>query len=171
MDGIYLKEGWIYMDSKIIQWLENELPHISLADPVSVHLEELLGRELKGEELVTRAVEVFSALVKELAVRGIRAIPLLAIPLHARSNRLTREVPQDLMALVEDLDMQTPSLYLLHRDAFSHAEFCEEYRYPLPFDLTGLPEAGFYAYYREFRYPDAIENDWEYTRCVYVCAL
>lgn len=156
------------MDQKIHLWLTKELGNLSYENPISIHLDQLLGEEIEKGSLLDISIKAFLMLVDQLGDKRSLAIPLLVIPLKVIGSQLVMETPRDLAMLVNHLDYEPPSLYLLHPDILKYPEYCEEYKCPLPFQFVQLSTHNVYTYYREFRCEEALKNQWEYSRCIYI---
>ena len=154
---------------RIELWVEANLGSVSVRNPVSNHLDEVLGRPVERPDIIDLSLHAYAILVDQMQKLRMPAQPVLVIPLRSESIRLEATVPQDLPS-IKSLwrQVEPPSLYLFSWDASRLLEVCEEYRAPLVFDPMPPPIAGTYAYYREFRDMAGIENNWEFTKGVYV---
>ena len=156
------------MNKKIQEWLAKEFDNLSVEHPMSIHLDDLLNEKVRKDTIIDVSVQAFITLIEQLKEKRTLTVPMLVIPLHIIGTQLAKEVPRDLAMLVNQLDDEPPSLYLLHPGILMHLEFCEEYKCPLPFELASSTTYKFYAYYREFRYAEALKNQWEFSRCIYI---
>jgi hypothetical protein len=157
------------LERQVQQWAEVGLARLSIRDPVTIHLDQLLGKKLKEKEALAVSLQVFRILVEQVRRRGTPAQPGLVIPLVFHGTKLEADVPVDLHSLeIQIHHREPPSLYLLDWEALKYLEVCEEYKAPLRFHLIEPPSEGVYVYYREFRDAESIEHNWEFARCIYV---
>jgi len=153
---------------KIERWIEAGLKNLTVRNPISVHINDLLNIELEEPQIVSISLMSFTALVIGMRKRQMSAKPGLVIPLSTGSFHLTANVPSSLREIESQLDIETPSLYLLSWNIARCVEVYEEYKSPLAFELISASFKGAYAYYREFRDATAIKNGWEFSRCIYI---
>jgi hypothetical protein len=156
------------MNQKIQDWLELSSKSVSVRNPISIHIDDLLGAQLEKDDIVNISTKAFLSLNKQIGQQQLTVIPLLVIPLRVIGNELSLAAPANLPILKNQLGDEPPSLYLLSRDSLRLTEACEEYKYPLPFELIPSLPKDVYVYFREFRNSQAIKNQWEFSRCVYV---
>jgi hypothetical protein len=140
---------------------------VGVHEPVSNHIDEVLGRKLERAETIPLSLRAFTVLVDEIGKLAQFVQPMLSIPLTSESNKLSAAVPQDFQSMMEEWrDREPPSLYLLDWELPKYLYSYEEYRRPLPFHLFSPPIPGVDEYYNEFRFPPDIESDWDYVRSV-----
>jgi hypothetical protein len=152
----------------ISQWVLSNLDQVSVQKPSSVHIDTLLGSELPAEELLPLSLQLFTDLIDIIKQMGITFQPGIVIPLIDGSQELEASVPLSFDELEKQLhELERPSLYLIDRETWKYVQVFEEYKYPICFDLLKLETDDIYVYYREFRSMMAIENNWEFTRCIY----
>jgi len=158
----------IALEKQIEGWVSANLKHVSLDNPVSIHIDMLVGKEVERSQLIPLSIEAFIALVKRIRKLQIPIQPTLAIPLVTLSNRVEMAAPHNLETLESQLpDRETPSLYLLDPNTWRGCENYEEYKAPLGFSLLARSTKGIYFCYRELRDGLAIKNNWEFARAVY----
>lgn len=150
------------------KWITDNLNHVSARNPVSIHIDELMGREIKKSKIVSISLQAFATLVEQLRELETPVQPSIVIPLVTLSKKLERAVPPDRKSIETQLDIEPPSLYLFDWSPSRYFEVCEEYRCPLTFSLIDDHSQGIYVCYKEVRYAAAIENDWEFARGIYV---
>ncbi len=156
----------VSLEYEIKKWLDENLDRVPSGGGTSIHIDELLGRVVQAPEIIGISLDAFGILVEQMKQLQFRAQPVLVIPLVTISNRLERAVPRDLDGVVQQLDVQRPGLYLV--DWKAPKWFAEEYRLLVTFKLMQRPLDDVDVYYREFRSPVDIENDWEFSRSLNV---
>lgn len=156
------------LNKQIKKWISKNLKLVSVHNPVSIHIDALLNRDVKKSEMIDISIQAFTILVKQIQELQMPVKPLMTIPLIAISKRIERSVPDNLITIENQLDIEPSSLYLLDWAPAEYFETCEEFRSPLSFKLIDNLLEGIYVYYREFRYEVGIENDWEFSRGIYV---
>ncbi len=150
------------------RWLTETLPTVSQFQPSSIHLDELLGMSTSGIETVTISLQAYKILLEQLQTHQFPVKPMLVIPLVTISNKFERTVPLTINDLESQLSFEPPSLYLLAWHALEYEVEGEAYWIPLKFELLGSCPKRVHTYYKEVRYKDGIENDWEFTRAIYL---
>ena len=83
-------------------------------------------------------------------------------------TKLCLKPPENVDALVADLDTSPPTLYVTRPDLKSVWDTTEEYRVPVKFLNRSMIRSVSTAYYREFRDEQGIEQNWEFTRSIYL---
>ena len=160
------------LDQKVKRWVLDDLQSVSTCSSVSIHIDELLGRDMKKAETIVVSIRAFIALVEQMRTLQMPAKPILVIPLEATSTMIELNTPRSVEAMEDQLAFEPPSLCLEDWGSSKHFAVCEEYKSPLAFDLMdiGIPidDHNVYVYYREHRYAMGIENEWEFARAVYV---
>jgi len=157
-----------YVENLIKQWLVTNLPTVSVTNPVTIHLDELIGDTIFEKNTLTVSIDVYQTLVEQLVALETPVKPGLVIPLVSSSRKLTMKVPLNLEELIHQRDQnEPPSLYLIDWRPNKTRVVCEEFHTPLSFNLLTIGNQ-VYSYYREFRYSLGIKNNWEYSRAVYV---
>jgi hypothetical protein len=156
------------LHQRIEKWIANNLKLVSIYNPVSIHIDDLLGGDVKKSETISTSILAFLTLVKRMQELEMPAKPMLVILLINIGKKIKRAIPHNLVAIESQLDIEPPSLYLLDWSPAEYFETCEEYRSPLTFKLINNSIDGIYIYYREFRYAMGIENNWEFSRGIYV---
>jgi hypothetical protein len=102
------------LEQQLARWINANLGLVSLRNPVSDHLDDVLGRKIEPAEMIDLALTAFVLLVEELGRRQMPAQPLLVIPLESESNQLEANVPQDMQVIRAFWRQEEPpSLYLL----------------------------------------------------------
>lgn len=148
------------METSVEKWLDGRKGEVAVASPVSLHLDELDGWAAAVDK-VAFAFTSFRSLWEASESAGLNHKVLLVWPLGC-SEQLDTTVPAELVTVDEP-----PSLYIVHRDADHLPDVDEEYRRPLDPKKFGASFDEGHAYYRCFRTPDGVANDWEFERCVY----
>jgi hypothetical protein len=149
---------------RLKSWMETSLAVLSRVNPVHVHAYELLGRDNISHQGQLAAVK--AAYLEAIDILGDRlgyVMPVLMIPL-ASTDDLTCDLP-DLGQL--DFGYETPSIYLIHRDALKDLARCEVYRQFLrDFTLFDPHPPDVFFFYEVFRREEERESGWEYTRTI-----
>lgn len=156
------------LHQRIQKWLMENMKSVSIHNSVSIHLDELLGKELQRSAVTKTAVQAFHILVKTLQELQMPVQPILVIPLISISEKIQRAVPSKAEMIEDQLDFEPPSLCLMDWEIHKYFVVAEEYRCPLPFAFFDILEEHIYVYYREHRYKQGIDNDWEFARGVYI---
>ncbi len=162
--------GAIEMDRLIVQsvrkWVNSQIVSLSDTKIATIHLDDLLKRDIEKRDSLDVSAKVFCALIENIK-NNENLMPVLVIALECVET-FDNSIP-DLNSITEQLSDEPPSIYLLHREVCKYLEICEEYKYPLSYDLINEPELkkNIYWYYRIFRGHEAIQKNWEYSRCIY----
>lgn len=139
-------------------WVSNEARS-------GAHIDEILP-VLSRDKWASATLFAFSELRRKGSSGSFRLVA--CFPLRSSDELDVR--PAQWSDLTSDVD-EPPSLHLVDQVAALGTEDCEEYRHP----MDGPPLNECIAYYRCFRPHLGIDNDWEYTRAIYieavVCAL
>lgn len=157
------------MQSKVDTWLSTNLPFVLPSKLVSVHLDNLLKENYRTDSIVDLAKLVFKLLLDKLLELNMPVQLLLVIPLISDEKVLKANYPKNLEDLGKMLDdFEPPEVFLINWDDASSADTSEEYKCPLPFSLFEQDLPNIYVYYREYRYPDVVANEWEFSRAIYI---
>jgi hypothetical protein len=154
------------LDKRISHWLTNSLPIVTVTNPVSIHLDDLLGESMA--DIISPAMQSFLILLEQLRIMQMPVKPGLVIPLVSLSNKIERAIPENLTSLKKQLCHEPPSLYLLDWATSEHQLEGEAYWSPLSFSILDVASSDIQIYYKEIRYSLAIKDDWEFARAVYV---
>ncbi len=159
------------MKNMLQTWINNNHEILIREGFVSAHVDEILNRTLSKDEVLKTSIGTFFTLIEYIANQKEKLIPLLVVPLQDLGNRITFAVPKSIEDILNDIRIseEPPSLYLMLNHPNFGLEMCEEYKIPLSFDLVdGNDNKKIFVYYREFRCEQAIESQWEFSRCLYV---
>lgn len=150
----------------IEEWIQQELGKVTIRNPSSKHIDELLVDMPVKEDRLDISFELFGHLIKRLQEMGFPKKPVLIIPLKSANSKIEQRTPRSQEEIEQQFSIEPPSLYLVDWDQARVKNVLEQYRVPLPFELNDAE--GIYVTYRESRDKFAIENDWEVSRNIYV---
>ena len=168
MAGLYLNDQKVFRKFK--DWYNETILERGRKYPLCAHVSEFFPANISRDKLFEGSLALFLecvGLVKEKSLDG-EVMPALVIPL-LYSDKL--HVWDDSISLSDQLhDMEPPSLYLIEYKIAKYFEKVEEYRVPVELDLgwVELTKKNFSIYYRCHRSIEEIENDWEYSRAIYL---
>jgi hypothetical protein len=152
---------------RLAVWLNDALPEVTVTNPVHIHLDELLERDIGRDEAVSLSIAAFRVLIHLLTEREMPVQPILILPLTPGTTELGARPPPNIHALLDDLDgLEPPSLYLSHWQTYAFPWIIEEYRVPLAFRLFDPPLAGRDVHFSELRTQAAIAAGWEFARSI-----
>lgn len=154
--------------SRVQNWITENISLVSAKHPVSIHIDELLGRKFKGQESLRISLDAFEQVINILLKNGVPVQPSLTIILESESKKIELNIPKNRKEIVAQLAPEPPSVYLVSWDASKYLSVIEEYKTPLPFDLLLNEVEGVITYYIEYRGSIGIENDWEFSRAIYL---
>ena len=154
---------------RIAKWLDEALPQVAVTNPMHIHLDALLERDIGREEAVPLSIAAFRLLIELLTEREMPVQPILILPLTSGTTELGAQPPPNIHALLDDLDdLEPPSLYLSHWQTYAFPWIIEEYRVPLAFALFDPPLEGVDVHFSELRTQAAIALGWEFARSIRV---
>lgn len=156
------------LQNKVAAWVNENLSRVSAKNPASIHLDELLGREIKNDEILDLSLNAFVHLIEILVKDGVPVKPFLAIVLEGDSREIQFDIPENKKDITNQLSNKPPSLYLVDWDSSKYLTVIEKYQTPLPFELLEDNIVGVYTYFIEYRGAIGIDNDWEFARAIYL---
>ena len=167
MDGSYRGDD---LPQKVGDWIRLVLQtrhDPPIPKPLTIHLDQLLGKPVAREHLVTMSFGAFLELIRQMEALGIpdSFMPSLYVPLECAETLEAGSVSRDTL-LGEINYNEPPSLYLTERSLQTRLWPMEQYVFPLQAsDFVDNPE-GIYVYYNATRSLEDIKNGWEYGRNV-----
>jgi hypothetical protein len=149
----------------VAKWFAEQEQIVSVQQPRSEHLDRLLGAHYSPANAMVSGLAGLLCLIRLVDQRNDLK-PILVVPLES-SDVLDIRIPS-----VEELQAQRtpepPGLYIVARDVARYWHLAEDYRAPFQQEIVPKAPCGeIKAYYRCFRGPEALANNWEYARCVY----
>ncbi len=144
------------------EWVESALVKpIQKNRPISVHVDELFPAA-DSNRWIHLGYEAFKILLKATK-NELEKFAVVCFPLGC-TTELDVSTP-NWNSIHGKPVTEPPSLYLVSIDSMLLPNLAEEYRCPIlpPSELGQV-----LAYYRCFRTPDGIENNWEYERAIYI---
>ena len=147
-------------------WLSTALSAVTPTNPVHIHLDELVDDPRHAHSL-SMAIELWLMMVDILKPRLGELSAELMLPIGGETRRLRTGAPSwdSIRRLVTRQD-EPPALYLIDRRGWMLWSTDEEYRIPIAVPPS-LPD-GTKACYSSRRSADAVRDNWEYGRCVFV---
>lgn len=156
------------LEKAIEQWSTKNIDQVSINNPISNHLDEILGIKIPRYETIATSCRAFGYLAELIKKTQHRVKPTLVIRLLTISANLGMNVPYSWEAIEDQLTHEPPSLYLLDWEIVKGYTVREEFSSPLPFQLMEEIPDKIYVYYKEFRSAEDIENNWEVARGIYI---
>lgn len=152
---------------KVASWCQVTRPLVTVRNPQSVHLDDLVGSAYDPSAMLRVGLAALHSLATLLDADAAGIMPVLVVPLGSADALDVRVPPVSEYSI--QIAEESAGLYLVMRDSKIFWESIEEYRVPLSDLVVPSARGGRYvSYYRCFRGSEALENDWEYERCVYV---
>ncbi len=154
------------IETKIVEWLESNITQVTQMKPRSIHIDELLGEKWDSKTVIANALSIYKILIDNIEGNMlIETMPLLTLPLEPISKFVKTAVSwENCNSAVSD---EPPSIYLIDRNNVKFWDDCEEYRIPIKKPNIDTRKGELFSYYRIYRNNEAIENNWEYERCIY----
>ncbi len=152
------------LNTKIGIWIGNELPQVKLPEPITAHIDELLGQEIQRQDWIVTACSAYLELVKLTGSIASQYMASLVIPLTCTEAIDIKGPTQDILEQYLDW-YESPSLYLVDRDVFKYHEKEEKFLRPFDFDVFDIAD-NIYTEYITLRGKVGIDNNWEYTRFI-----
>jgi hypothetical protein len=134
----------------------------------------LHAESIRREQSIPISIIEFLNIVSELDAIGNPCKCGVVFPLLSKWKKIRLKVPSTLEEIETELDIEPPSLFLETWETRKNYERIEEYRYPidsnllLDSEMTIKAIENFFSYYREFRYSEALLENFEYSRCIYI---
>jgi len=159
-----------FVEQKVADWIvyclqtKHDPP---LSQPLTIHLNVLLGTKVVPETLLNMSFQVYQTVIEQLARLSISEtiMPSLYIPLECTESLIAG--PIDAQTLVKQINYnEPPSLYLTERDLATKHRPIERYNFPLQSSDFLQNSADVYVYYMTWRTLEDIENGWEYGRAI-----
>lgn len=152
------------------RWIQQVHAMIPSQGFETAHLDEL---GYSGSIFASKSslANLFADAAREIQRCGAQADLVLAVPLEPLPEIVKFPQPQALdleLLLAEAHELEPPSFFLNDPDLCLLDEKVEEYRCPIPWEIPGIPTASYASYFRIYREPEDIENDWEYYRALYI---
>lgn len=166
-DGLYRNDA---LHRQVAEWIGFVLQtrhNPPLSKPLTIHLDQLLGKPIDRENLVAVSFETLQVLIEQLDVLGIpdSIMPSLYIPLECAEALVAG--PIDVETLVEEINYnQPPSLYLTERALQTQLRAYEQYIFPLRASDFLENGSDVHVYYNATRSLEDIKNGWEYGRTI-----
>lgn len=166
MDGSYPMDNEIL--SRTINWVNDNFTEVTEKQPISIHIDELLGTKVKGEEALDASLDAYRNIIAFLEKESVPVQPSLTIILHGDNKGMNFIPPKNKEEIISQLGLEPPSIYLLSWDSSKYLSVNEQYKKPLGFNLLHHKVEGVFTYYIEYRNQIGIENDWEFSRAIYL---
>src|SRR5436305_7817122 len=90
------------LEQQIEQWVHDNLNRISSHDPATIHIDQLLHKDVKGEAALAASLQAFMVLVGQIRPLQTPAQPTLVIPL-LDGLRIGADAPNDEQILKSQL--------------------------------------------------------------------
>ncbi len=155
--------------STVIQsWIDTYVASVSPCEAATNHIDELLMRDVTMEESIELVMQMYTLLVQQLLQIDLPVQPMAVIPLLEVPRLLAAEIPDTLERIRDQMhDLEPPSLYMLSWQPLKSYAPGEDLRLSLAVQFDGIDQKT-HCYYREFRYKEAMQNDWEYARGIFL---
>jgi hypothetical protein len=165
MAGIYLKNDKIF--KSFSDWLASAVRLKGEAHFVTEHVSSFVKEKLSKKQLLECSINIFLELVsKSIEYKYINELmPMLVIPLGWSNNVCFWD---DSLSLDSQLVDEPPIIYLLEREALKRLDVAEEYKIPVSLNLAKIESVQFSVYYRCYRDKMGIENNWEFSKALYI---
>lgn len=152
---------------KLRAWIDDSIRSDHRKPFITSHVDEFLGEISNRHELLDKSLDLLHELVKASVEQKIIEdfTPLLVVSLEASENILfwNRSV-----SVVEEMIEEPPALYLVSRMSNREGNQYQEYKFPIHLELVDFKKYNFDVYYRCWRDRVGIENNWEYSRAIYI---
>ncbi len=155
-----------FLNKQIASWITDNLPLVPQYQGLSIHLDDLLHRDLDPSEVIPLAWQVFTCLLKQIQDLGMPVQPVVIIYLEEISNRIEKAIPVSPADIERQVALTPPEMYLI--DWSAPRDLADMYRASLPANLFGREMDGVHISYREYRDLLSQQNDWEYARDIYI---
>lgn len=165
MDGNYQR---IDLDKLIGEWVQTNIMNVATLNPISMHITDLLQTEVLKDDILNTSMDVYRTLVKEIRQRNNPVKTSLVIPLLSLSRKIKMKIPKGIDDVMNDLNVEPPSIYLESWEQPRSYVVIEEFRCPLSSSFVSTLPKNFYVHYREHRYSIGIWNNWEFDRGIYI---
>ena len=153
------------LSKNIKNWVQSEIPLMKFPEPLTAHINVLLGESIKQQDLIDVTWEAYLELLVQTKTIADRYMPCLIIPLICTAELDLQGPTQS--TLDQHLDThEPPSLYVIDRNIFRYHRVEEKYIRPLHFGIFSSAEENVYTEYVTFRDAVDIKNNWEYTRFI-----
>ena len=145
-------------ESSVSDWIKEARSQCARRGWASLHVNELVPTPIGSQALIAESFRILRVIDRD--IQGECQVALhLALP---PSRRLVRRAPSEATA-IGFARFEPPSLYMLSlRHAAEYSRF-EEYRTPWESAVWTSPP-NLSSYYRVYRDPRSIDQDWEYGR-------
>lgn len=151
-------------------WIQVEGPQVPGDGFETAHLDELSYPRSMFRS-VSALEQLFAEGVANIQTHGLGLDLILVVTIEAIDSVTEFPRPKGirLKGLLEEAsDEEPPSFYLVGRDLCLMDRNIEEYRCPVHWEIPGLSTESYSVYFRIYREPEDIDNDWEYYRALYV---
>lgn len=157
-----------YLEAILQPWLDENLALVSATNPISDHIDRLLGEKPSPAQMVTISMRAFCTLITLLERLRMPVRPAMFIPLISHSATLTLTPPRSLNEIAAQLSDEPPGLYLLSWE-HNRASWPEEiYSVPLTFPLLPDLPSGILTTYQEARHGQDITDGEEFSHALRV---
>jgi hypothetical protein len=150
----------------IIEWINRNSNNFEQNLYASFHIDEILHESQTKEELLKSSIRLFDCVIDVIGSEINNTKPVLIIPLNPSEVIRTDFNITDLSG--KDLGEESPSIYLIKRDLDKYFEQWEEYLLPLKWNPFQRHKNRYNIYYRTYRDPLSFQNDWEYSRSIFI---
>ncbi len=151
------------LNKQIANWIIENLPLVSRQEAQTIHLDDLMGRDLDPSEVSPVAWQVFTCLLKQIEDLGMPAQPVVIIFLEEISNRIEKAVPASPEAIERQVALTPPGMYLVDWSVRRNPE----YKASLPATFFGREIDGVHISYEEYLSPFS-QPDEEYGRAIII---
>lgn len=153
--------------TSIRAWVDANLFQVSIWDPVSTHVNQLMGAYEPEQGWFAEALCAFSVLVEYVHTIGDPAQPAIGITLREGERKVQQDIPRS----VQDIEgqwrnVEPPSLYMLDWNICKSHIAVERYHVPLAFSLMMPAIDGVYATYEEVRSTEDARSNEPFARFV-----
>lgn len=151
------------LNTKRLQlWLDEALRNVTPQAPQHLHIDQLGAAGATGEAALSLASEAYAFVLERMGDSATDVKAVLFLPLH--DSEALDPQPPSRAQLVEELEHEPPSIYLLSREVEKHLDIREEYRVPYALNLPVTSRPDVSTWYRLYRSGEAYRQGWEYTR-------
>lgn len=149
------------------RWFYSSRTHFLEYGSVGIHLDRLLPREEVFQ--LSSGIELWMAFQKLLQEHPLTVYCGLVYSLDVIGTEPVHQAPIEQTALQRELlrALEPPTLYYADLASGSEITALQDIRIPMNVLFRELDVADVSIYYREFRTHQAVEENWEFSRCLY----
>lgn len=149
------------------RWFHWSRTHFLEDGSVGIHLDRLLSQE--EVFLLPSGIELWMAFQVLLQEHQLAAYCGLVYSLNVIGTEPVHQVPVEKTALQLELSqaLEPPTLYYSDLASGSEVAASQDIRIPMNALFRELELADVSIFYREFRTLQAVEENWEFSRCLY----